>query len=109
MGMPTEKAMQAHIEKVLPRTCRAMSDMLEAWLDVGLKGHQESAILNQDGTMNDEMFALITLASAYFKLAGSSRESWQNLCLLEARRAVLAAVRESIESNANQKEGKSHV
>ena len=106
MGMPTEKAMQAHIEMVLPRTCRAMADRLEAWLDVGLKGHQESAILNQDGTLNDELFSLIMLARVYFELAGSSRESWQNLCLLEARRTVLAAVLESIESNANQKEGK---
>ena len=38
MAMPTEKAMQAHIEMVLPRTCRAMADRLEAWLDVGVKG-----------------------------------------------------------------------
>ena len=109
MEMTMEKAMQAHIEMVLPRTCRTMADRLGAWLDVGLKGHQESAILNQDGSMNDELFALITLARAYFELAGSRCESWQNLCLLEARRAVLAAVREMIESNANQKEGTSHV
>ena len=106
MGMPTEKAMRLHVEMVLPRTCRTMADRLEAWLDVGSKGHQESAILDQDGTMNDELFALITLARVYFELAGSSRESWQNLCLLEARHAILAAVRKNIESNANQKEGK---
>lgn len=106
MGMPTEEEMQAHIEMVLPRTCRAMADRLEAWLDVGQKGHQESAILNQDGTLNDDLFSLIMLARVYFELAGSSRESWQNLCLLEARRTVLAAVLEIIESNANQKEGK---
>lgn len=106
MGIPTEKAMQAHIEMVLPRTSRAMADRLEAWLDVGLKDHQESAILNQDGSMNDELFALITLAREYFELAGSSRESWQNLCLLEARRAVLAAASKRLESNDIQEEGK---
>ena len=96
MEMTTEKAMQAHIEMVLPRTCRAMADRLAAWLNVALKDHQESAILNQDGTMNDELFSLITLARVYFELAGSSRESWQNLCLLEARRTVLAAVLETV-------------
>ena len=91
MGMPTEKEIAAHIETVLPRTCKGMAAKLQAWSEVCCKSHQEAVILGHDGSMNEDLFALIVLAYTYFELAGSSSESWQDLCLLNARAAILKA------------------
>lgn len=87
MGMPTEKEIAAHIATVLPRTCKGMAARLQAWSDVCCKSHQEAVILEHDGSMNKDLFALIVLAYTYFELA----ESWQDLCLLDARAAILKA------------------
>lgn len=106
MGMPTEKGIAVHIETLLPITCKAMAARLQAWSDVGGKRHQQAVILEHDGSMNDDLYSLIVLAYTYFELAGSSSESWQNLCLLKARAAVLKACLIELGKENNQQASK---
>ena len=84
-----ENELTERIERILPRSCNVLAVQLRKWIDIGTTSHSESLILDPDGSMNEELFALISLAHAYFTLAGASPESWQNLCLLQARVAIL--------------------
>ena len=72
---PTAEQFHQHLEKILPRTCVALSARLRKWLD--------------DATLNDEAYALIQFARVFIEQVHLHAGETGDLLLLQARVGIL--------------------
>lgn len=97
---PTAEQFHQHLEKILPRTCVALSARLRKWLDDAIESHSEAVILARDGSLNDEAYALIQFARVFIDQVHLHAGETGDLLLLQARVGILNHVMAEMKEQA---------
>ena len=77
------------VEEKLPATCDELRRRLGLWLEIAKEEVAVRHIVKADGSMDDDLFALLQLVYVYMELAGYYAKSTSNTILAGARKHIL--------------------
>ena len=72
-----------------PATCDELRRRLGLWIEIAQENDAAQHIVKADGSMDDDLFALLQLLYVYMELAGYCAESTSNAILARARKHIL--------------------
>lgn len=99
-----DTGMEAAMSSMMPETADEVSRKLRSWLEIAAKADASKHIIQEDGTMVDELFVLLHLVLLFFTVAAAAAPATTRRLLLEARVGLLRKILAEFEKR--EKEGK---